>query len=327
MNNQVMQCFGLAKSFGNVPFLETEAVKQQIINIKFAIATGGIIALTGMVGTGKTTLLWKIQQQLLDEKQIIVCRSLSTDKKRVTIATLYTALFLDLAREAKDKNFKVPTQSEERERKLMELVKKQDKPIALFIDEAHDLDNKTLIALKRLTELFYHNGTSIAVILAGHPKLGNDLKRSTMEEIGARAQVFGLDHWADNKVQYISWLLKQCSASKDFDQADFITLEAMELLVNNLVTPLQINHYLTQAMEQAYLSGIKPISLEIIQSVLMPDIDSMEAKLVRYGYNTQALCELLNTRPSEVKAYLSGQLNNQSKLLEFNKEIYKLGVI
>lgn len=317
-----MRFFGLSKSFHHVPFLETENVRQQIENIKAAIHSSGIIALIGMVGAGKTTMLWKIQQQLFEEKQVLVCRSLSTDKKRVNIGTLYTALFFDLA---KDKNFKIPSQPEQRERKLLELVKKQDKPIVLFIDEAHDLSSQTLISLKRIIELIYSSGGNLTVILAGHPKLGNDLRRPTMEEIGARAQLFQLNNWVENKAHYTSWILKQCG-HKEIHQDEIITQEAMELLVNSLVTPLQINHYLTQAMEQAYIAGIKPITTEIMESILVPDLDGIEAKLARYGYNLQALCEVLNARPSEVKAYLAGQLNS-NKLSEFNKEIYKLGVI
>jgi type II secretory pathway predicted ATPase ExeA len=322
MNNEVMQFFGLGKSFYHVPFLETDDVRRQIENIKAAIYEGGIIAITGMVGSGKTTLLWKIQQQLLDDKQVVVCRSLSTDKKRVNIGTLYTALFFDLS---KEKNFKVPNQSEQRERKLLELVKKQDKSIVLFIDEAHDLSSQTLISLKRLIELIYSNGNNLAVIIAGHPKLGNDLRRPIMEEIGARAQLFQLNHWVENKAAYGSWLLKQC-CRKDIKPTEIITQEAMELLISSLVTPLQINHYLMQAIEQAYLAGIKPITAEIIKSVLTPDLDDLGAKLARQGYNLSALCELLNARPSEVKAYLLGQLNS-NKLQEFNKEIYKLGMM
>lgn len=322
MNHDVMQYFGLSKSFQHLPFLETESIRKLIENIKSAIQTGGIIALTGMVGSGKTTLLWKLQQQLLDEKQVLVCRSLSTDKKRVNIGTLYTALFFDLA---KEKNFKAPTQPERRERKLLELIKKQDKPIVLFIDEAHDLHSQTLISLKRLIELIYSNGGKLAVIIAGHPKLSNDLKRPSMEEIGARAQLFTLNHWLENKAQYCEWLFKQC-CRKEAKTTDIITTEAIELLINNLVTPLQVNHYLAQAMEQAYLAGAKPITPELIQSVLAPDLDVMEAKLARHGYNLPALCEVLNAKPSEVKAYLLGQLHS-NKLQEFNKEIHKLGVI
>ncbi len=43
--------------------------------------------------------------------------------------------------------------------------------------------------------------------------------------------------------------------------------------------------YLSEAMEQAYQAGIKPITFEIIQSVLAPDLEAMEAKLAGYGYN------------------------------------------
>ena len=176
-----------------------------------------------------------------------------------------------------------------------------------------------------MIELIYSVGPNFTVILAGHPKLANDLRRPTMEEIGARAQLFQLNHWVENKEQYGSWLFKQC-CKKDIKIGEIITEEAMELLISSLVTPLQINHYLTQAMEQAYSSGTKPIISEIIQSVLVSDLDGMEAKLARSGYNLQALCEVLNARPSEVKSYLLGQLNT-NKLGEFNKEIYKLGII
>lgn len=322
MNNEIMQFFDLNKHFYNVSFLETSIIKKQVDNIKYASHIGGIVALTGMVGTGKTTLLWQIQQQLRKEKTVVVCRSLSTDKKRVNISTLYTALFFDLV---KDKNFKIPNQAEQRERKLLELVKKQDKPIVLFIDEAHDLASQTLISLKRLIELVYSSGSILTVIMAGHPKLSNDLSRPTMEEIGARTQIFQLNHWIENKEHYVKWLFKQC-CRKDIKLVDIISIEAMELLVNSLVTPLQINHYLTKALEQAYLSGTKPITPEVIESILVPDLNGIAAKLARNGYNLQALCEILNARPSEVKSYLLGKLDT-SKLVEFNKEINKLGVI
>jgi type II secretory pathway predicted ATPase ExeA len=261
MNNEIMQFFGLNRPFYNVSFLETNIIKKQVDNIKHASHVGGIVALTGMVGTGKTTLLWQIQQQLRDEKTVVVCRSLSTDKKRVTISTLYMALFFDLV---KDKNFKIPNQAEQRERKLLELVKKQDKPIVLFIDEAHDLSSRTLISLKRLVELVYSSGSILTVIMAGHPKLANDLSRPTMEEIGARTQIFQLNHWIENKENYVKWLFKQC-CRKDIKLDDIMSVEAMELLVNSLVTPLQINHYLARALQQAYLSGTKPITTEIVE--------------------------------------------------------------
>jgi type II secretory pathway predicted ATPase ExeA len=58
---------------------------------------GGIVALTGVIDTGKTLMLWRIQDQLRQEGQIGVSESLVFDVPRVTVNTLKLALYYDLA--------------------------------------------------------------------------------------------------------------------------------------------------------------------------------------------------------------------------------------
>jgi type II secretory pathway predicted ATPase ExeA len=70
---------------------------------------------------------------------------------------------------------------------------KGKRPVALFVDEAHDLNGNTLTGLKRLMEVVEDGGGRLSVVLAGHPKLRNDLRRPTMEEIGYRTDIFTLD--------------------------------------------------------------------------------------------------------------------------------------
>lgn len=53
----------------------------------------------------------------------------------------------------------------------------QRKTVALFVDEAHNLHPKTLTGLKRLMEVIVDGGGKLSVVLAGHPKLRNDLAR------------------------------------------------------------------------------------------------------------------------------------------------------
>ena len=84
----------------------------------------------------------------------------------------------------------ISSQSERRERDLQELFRRAKKPVALFVDDAHDLHPKTLVALKRLTEVVVEGGGQLSVVLLGHPKLKNDLRRPQMEEIGDRTTVF-----------------------------------------------------------------------------------------------------------------------------------------
>ena len=79
--------------------------------------------------------------------------------------------------------------------------------MALFVDEAHDLNRNTPTGLKRLMGLVEDSGGRLSVILAGHPKLCNDSRRPIMEEIGYRTDVFTLDGIVGSQREYIRWLL------------------------------------------------------------------------------------------------------------------------
>lgn len=147
---------------------------------------------------------------LENEKKVTVSRSLAIDKHSVKLSTLLAALFYDLSTE---KNVRIPSGVERRERELLDLLKKTKRPVALFVDEAHDLHSHTLIGLKLLMELVEHGDGRLSVVLAGHPKLKNDLQRPTMEEIGFRTQVFSLDRLTGSQGEYIQWLLACCKFS------------------------------------------------------------------------------------------------------------------
>ena len=60
------------------------------------------------------------------------------------------------------------------------------------MDEEHDIYGQTLRGLKRLMEVIQEGEGVLSIVLAAHPKLKNDLRRSSMEEIGRRATIFNL---------------------------------------------------------------------------------------------------------------------------------------
>lgn len=321
MLSDVMDHFQLVKEFRNVGYFETEHHKKIYQELKTAIRQGKLIAVSGIVGSGKTTTLRKIRDTLATEKEIIVAKSVSLEKSRVTLSTLIVALFYDLTTE---KEFKIPTQAEKKERKLQELIKKRNKPVALFIDEAHDLHGKTLIGLKRLIEMVQDCGGVMSVVLAGHPKLKNDLQRSSLEEIGSRTTVFNLDGIAASKREFVEWLLQECS-KPDTDIYSIITEEAIDLLADRLLTPLQIEHHLTLAFEAAYMSGDSPVSETVIESVLAKDINGMEQNLTRHGYNVQTLAATVNVQPKTIRSFLRGKLSpGQSQ--EIQEEMLAAGI-
>jgi hypothetical protein len=71
---------------------------------------------------------------------------------------------------------------------------------------------------------------------------------------------------------------------------------------------LQIEHYLTRVLEQAYRLGETPVTPAMVRMTLAPDLHGQEPTLTRYGYNVTAVAELLNIRQAEVRAFLHGQL-------------------
>lgn len=135
----------------------------------------------------------------------------------------------------------------------------------------------------------------------------NDLRKPTIEEIGSRATIYVLKGIKNSKRDYLEWVISNCSKAKK-DIKHLFTDDAVDLLVEKLVTPLQFEQYLKFALEEAYQISQKPITQGFIESILSRDIESLEAKLTRYGYNVKLLSDILNLRPAEMKAFVHGQL-------------------
>lgn len=146
---EVMEFFGLERELDHLGFFETEPQAHLEKELKKTISQGRLIALSGIVGSGKTTFLQRLMSDLAKSKEILVSRSLAVESDKVSLSTLITALFYDLSTE---KDLKVPTQPEKRERQLLALIQKCHHTIALFVDDAHGLHHSTLVGLKRLIE-------------------------------------------------------------------------------------------------------------------------------------------------------------------------------
>ena len=303
---EVMEHFGIKKYFRDADFLKLTRPKGYSDNSKRSYPKQ-LIALTGVVGIGKTTYLEKIQRQLAAEKNVIVAKSLSVEKSKTNLTTLITALFYDVSG---DNGYRVPKLGEKRERDLQELIKKSKKPVVLFCDEAHDLHHRTLTGLKRLMEVIHEGGGKLSIVLAGHPKLKNDLKSPTMEEVGYRTVTMSLDASQGILRDYIYWLLDKCT-NDNVKPKDVIEDQAVEYLAEYLST-LQVEQHLP-APEEAYKVGIKPINVDLLRKHCLR-IDEIEPTLIRHGYNERVIAEQFRYRPSEIRKLFSGGLeSNRAK--------------
>ena len=121
MLTEVMRFYGLSRPPVDVGFFETEHHAQVSRDIRAAIMGGRLIALTAVIGSGKTVLSRRLRADLEREGRIIVSRSLSIDKAKISLPLLEAALFYDLTPE---KTVKISSQSERRERDLQELFRR-----------------------------------------------------------------------------------------------------------------------------------------------------------------------------------------------------------
>ncbi|MBR8841008.1 MAG: AAA family ATPase [Stigonema ocellatum SAG 48.90 = DSM 106950] len=321
MLSDVMNYFGLKRTLDHVGFFETEEQTNLFKELKSQVRQCRLIAITGVVGCGKTTTLKRLQLELVSEKDILISRSLAVDKGKVSMSVLMTALFWDLSTE---KDAKPPTQPELKERKLLALIQKCRKTVVLFVDEAHDIQHSTLVQIKRIIELVRSNGGTLSVVLVGHPKLKNDLRRPSLEEIGARTNVFSLEGIRGHQGEYIKWLLTEC-VHDGYVPEDLINEEAIALLTQRLTTPLQIEHYLQRVFEDAYKAATKPVTIEMVEAVLAVGLNDLEPRLMRHGYSAKVLAELLNVRTSEINSFLHSQLP-PGRTEDLRDQMLKIGI-
>ena len=322
MRAEVMEFYGLARSPRAVGYYETAHHRQLLQDVKQAVYEGDLVALCGVVGAGKTATLRRLQEVLAKEGRVLVSRSMAVERNRATLGTLITALFCDLST---DKGPKIPTQIELRERALRDLVRKRRKPVVLIVDEAHDLHHNTLTGLKRLIEMVADGGGKLSVLLAGWPRLRNDLRSPTMEEIGYRTTVFSLEGVTGNQREYIEWVLGTCAGGDRAKVDGILDPAAADLLASRLRTPLQIEQHLTLALETGYQASERPVGEAIVDSVLSKQIDDLEPTLMRHGYSVKVLCELLGTKPAEVRA-LFRQTLEPERAREIKEQLLAAGL-
>jgi type II secretory pathway predicted ATPase ExeA len=316
-----MDHYGLTQDFRHAGFFETEQHQRIFRQLKTAIPNGYLIAVSGVVGSGKTTTMRCLQEQLRQDNKVLVSKSLSVEKRKATLKTLICALFYDVSG---DKDYKVATVGEKRERELQELIRSAKKPVALFVDEAHDLHAHTLTGLKRLMEVVLDGGGRLSIILIGHPKLRNDLKGPRMEEVGYRTLTVSLDSMQGELREYIFWLVNTCAA-EGVRVADIIDEAAIDHLAERLSTPLQIEQHLTLALEEAYQTGGKPVSMDILETTLSKRIDDLEPTLIRHGYSERVLVEQFRLKRSEVGHFMTGRLDS-ARMLELTAEMREAGL-
>ena len=76
MLTEVMRHYGLVRELEWASYYETDHHRQTCREVRAAILAGRLVAVSGMIGLGKTALLRHLQADLARENKVVVARSL-----------------------------------------------------------------------------------------------------------------------------------------------------------------------------------------------------------------------------------------------------------
>ncbi|MCR8923048.1 AAA family ATPase [Dasania sp. GY-MA-18] len=177
--------FGLKEQpFGLTPntsyFYNVRAYREAFNMLRVALSNGeGFIKVVGEVGTGKTLLCRKLLNSLGDDYY-----SAYIPNPFLSPVALYKALAEELGVKCKTRDGVNEFQKSINER-LIELVA-EGKRVVLVIDEAQTMPEKTLEALRLISNLETETSKLIHIILFGQPELDRILAQHELRQLKQR---------------------------------------------------------------------------------------------------------------------------------------------
>ena len=258
------QYFGFRESPFNITpdprfFYANSVYLEAYANLRYGIeAKKGFIAITGEVGTGKTTLLRKLMLSL--EKTIHTVLIFNTD---VTFNELLRVILRDLGlpTEGKDRLSMV----EELNDYLIEQLE-QGRVVCLLIDEVQNLSDESLEGLRLLSNLETDQHKLLQIVLMGQPefqaKLDQPHLRQLKQRIAIRCEIARLKE--DEIGSYINFRLRAAGC----ENTDLFHPNAVDqIAVYSKGIPRLINVICDNALLIAYASSQKNVSPNVIGEV------------------------------------------------------------
>jgi general secretion pathway protein A len=239
--------------YANPIYLEAYA------NLRYSIdAKKGFIAITGEVGTGKTTLLRKLMREF--ESTVHFAFIFNTD---VTFNELLRVVLRDLGlpAQAKDRLAMV----EELNNYLIEQLKR-DQIVCLLIDEVQNLSDESLEGLRLLSNLETDKEKLLQIVLMGQPELKAKLERPNLRQLKQRiaiqCEIVPLNR--EEVGSYINFRLQAAG----YEGKDLFEPEAVQkIALYSKGIPRLINILCDNALLIAFAASQKTISEHVISEV------------------------------------------------------------
>ena len=256
--------FGFSESPFNITpssrfYFRTSSCEEVLGIVHHGIETRkGVIAVTGLPGTGKTLLLKFLVRHLDPKVKTVIVHNPHTDLNGLLRLLLNR---LDLYAAADDS-----TAMFDRLTDYLVEQRRNGRIVCLLIDEAQDVDDNTLDELRLLSNLDFEDEALLPIVLLGQPELHIKLDRPSARRIKQRMalcrHIYPLNHKEIGP--YIDSRLKVAK----YEGPGLFDPEAIEKISDySRGIPRLINSICDNSLIRAYTANQSVISPEIIDQV------------------------------------------------------------
>ena len=245
--------------------LDTKDLQRAEKKILTAIAKNGWVAVTGDVGSGKTTLIKKIKGRVAGKKEIVLIEPRTIEKQYLGAGHLCLAILRDLGMEHIASRQDLESKARLVAYSLQEAAR-DGKKVVILIDEAHLLRNDALLALKRLYEFESGFKKLLSLILVGQISLAQRLRSDPgLREVSQRVDLYELGGLNGAIGAYLEYKLSR--AGLNGSAADLFDKDALKAISARADTPLLVNNLAAAALLKAFDYDEKRVSAEIVKAV------------------------------------------------------------
>ncbi len=321
MQKEILDHFGLKREIKSYSFFQNKNYSDLISELKSSLYDEEILVLSGEIGVGKTETVGKIKNDLIKEGEIFVATNITEKTDKVTINDLMDKLLKVVSYdETKPLTRRIKFYIE----KFADILKRKEKPIALFVDEAHKLSDSTLINLKVLMEIVKECGGILCPVLIGHPRLKIELERIKNQEIGFRVNHIVMKGIQGCEEEFFDWLIS-ASLQSGVKIHDVFNNDAKNTIITKLKTPLEIKHFTNRILKESYLIAEKPVSAETVNEYISKELGSIEDKITKLGYNSKLIGTTVGFSQVDMNNFFKNKLN-PNRAIEITSAIQALGI-
>lgn len=235
-------------------------IENQILQ---AVKQKHFLLVYGDVGTGKSLLIQKVLKKIerLPRQILVYISPLFVEN--------FTSPYIAVNLIEKITNQKAPQTNERRAQALSRAIikaEKENKRVALVLDECHRLTTQMLMHLKRFYEGLGVHQSKLAVILIGQPSILGKLEEFDLREVKYRLTATELSPFShDNEKSIKEYVEHKLKCVKR--ETPLFTDTAIKAISERCDTPLQVNILCANAIHQAWLTQESEITEDIINDI------------------------------------------------------------